>query len=210
MVLNIIKVKLIVVFYLFLYVGCCSFGSTTKREYYFKTYLSEEFIANKNDSAIFIDQNNNLFIFNKVSYDRYIDERNECRHCCEDNRIEKAELNYFSTTIPFSFIFENIADKKSDYFRIVHNNSRNNNDYLFGRFNYVNDRMQTDSIYLKNSPVVTHFATLKIINNTFNNVYLFEEIISTPKKYPQKIYYSSEKGIVGIIFNNNDTWELVE
>ena len=47
-----------------------------------------------------------------------------------------------------------------------------------------------------------------LVVHTFYNVYTFEKQLITSKIYAQKLYYSSEKGIVAIFFNNSDVWEL--
>jgi hypothetical protein len=209
--MNIVLRYLIIISCLSLYTSCCSLRGTSVKNYYFKTVLAEQFITNQPDSIVFIDQQNILHSFNRVEYLRAIDTRNECRHCCEDNEIEKSYLFYNSNMFEPNIDISLVADKKADYFKITYNLNAQVSDsslYYNGRFDYIANKIQADSIYLKLHPKIVFNDSMKVLNRFFRDVYIFEEVVQTNKIYPQKIYYSSEKGIVGIIFNNNDTWEL--
>lgn len=210
--MKVIKINFIFFCLLLLFTSCCSLRGTSVKHYYFKTFLAEQFISNQPDSVVFIDQQNVLHSFNQVVYRREIDTKNECHQCCEDNEIEKTLLFYNSKVFEPNIIFNLIADKKVDYLYMTYNWNANvsaNSPYYNGTFNYISKSIQVDSIYLKLHPHIIYNDSIRLLNKVFKEVYIFEEIIPTGKIYPQKIYYNPTKGIVGIKFNNNDTWELI-
>lgn len=186
---------------------------TEVKEYYFKTSLAEKFIPNVPDSVNFRDQNNKRHYFNNVVYERYYDESNECQHCCENNEIEKAHLYYLSDAISFNIRFDLVARKKNDLFSIEYNINYSNDstDTAFLQAPvYIKKHTPADSIYLHLDSQIPFYSSITLLSRTFNDVYIFETNIVTDKKYPQQVYYTTDKGIVGIRFNNHDFWELVD
>ncbi len=183
------------------------------KHYYFKSEQTEEFINEQPDSIVFIDQQNTIHYFNQVGYRSYVDTDNECHQCCEDNEIDKKSLLYNSTESDLSFEIEMFAEKDVDYLYLSYNpTSRvsDNSKYYNDRFNYVNVRAQVDSINLKLSTQVKYIDSIQIINKVFRDIYVFDKNVNTTKVYPQKVYYTTDKGIVGIRYSDGGVWELKE
>ncbi len=198
---------------IFFYSSCCSIKGTTVKNYYFKTSLAEQFITNQPDSVVFKDNKNQLHIYNFVNYDRFIDTKNvECRHCCEDNEIERSFLYYFGNDSLPVFRIKLNADKKVDYLSVSYEvfsiDTIVDTTILNGYYSFNSFQIQADSIYFKIHPEVSFSDSVKVLSNTFYNVYTFEKVMNTSKIYAKKLYYTSQKGIVAIFFNNNDIWEL--
>lgn len=207
------KFNLILLTSILLYSSCCSIRGTSVKHYYFKSEQTADFINQQPDSVVFIDQQNNIHYFNQVAYGTYIDTKNECHQCCEDNEIEKKGLFYTSTPSELSFEINLYADKNVDYFYISYNpNYRisSNSTYYNDRFSYVSFKTQVDSIYNKTSTVVKYIDSLRLINKVFRDVFVFEKNVNTTKVYPEKVYYTTSKGIVGIRYSDGDVWELKE
>ncbi len=192
------------------YTSCCSVRGTSVKHYYFKTILAEKFISNQPDSLVFIDNHNNLHIYNGVYYHRFLDTNNECHECCEDNEIDRSRINYTSKDNFPNFWISMYADKLVDYLSVLYLGAYSDTvdtSYYRQYFSYVGFT-QADSVYLNLHPVAPFSDSVKLLNRTFYDVYTFEKQIITPKIYPQKLFYCPAKGIVGIQFNNNDIWEL--
>ena len=207
------KFNIILFTSILLYSSCCSIRGTSVKHYYFKSEQTADFINLQPDSVVFVDQHNTVHYFNQVAYRTYIDTKNECHQCCEDNEIEKKSIFYTSTPSELSFEINMYADKNVDYLYMSYNpNYRisSNSKYFFERFSYVNFKTQVDSIYNKTSTVVKHIDSLQLINKLFLDVYVFEKNVNTTKVYPEKLYYNTLKGIVGIKYSDGDVWELKE
>ena len=157
----------VAIFIAMAYTSCCSVRGTSVKHYYFKTSFAEQFITNQPISAAFRDNKNQLHIYRLVNYDRILDTKNvECRHCCEDNEIERSFLYYWDRDSLPVFRVELNADKKVDYLTVEYEgynlDSITSTVFFNGNYTFNDFRTQADSIYFKIHPMLVHLVLFKI------------------------------------------------
>ena len=169
-------------------------------EFYLTDEMREQIPFNGFESIVFQDSDENIFVLQGGDRFSRINKVNECINCKDYHYFEMETILFNDNTYEINFYSE--ASRKSQFsirYKI--------NNYTFRcSFNspLSQNTLEENQIYID---------SLSVNSQTYYNI--FSDALSHTGSipvdpYPERVYYSTDYGVVKIDYSDGSAWELLE